>query len=697
MFSRFTNALYNAVDALAPPHPLQEDFVWHWKAVTRFYTGKNASNKTPIEVTSIPGHLFEMLSILEQEEKEIEIGNVGPCMEYIMQHKLLDTMCILASSDAPPGMKRFMFMFITKMLKIIQQSLIPHVSIYVPTQNFIELCGEVVAGPTESEEMDFLQCICDKISDNPHLVNCFLTDSESKSRSNSTVSVDSETKKRDIAYVNKSYTLIMSLLKLYKSPDNDISLKARECLKTLCSCANDTAAMTIAQFTSLSQIFCASIASLFRNIPKTIKIHDLENPDDDEENSAKISSEKRKYLCYLQQLIFIDSVCQTAHPVISDHLCMCFKTEFLDACLCTCLVEYEKEDDLIYVTTLLACSLRNISSSKLIDAFGKFLLGGEDDSSEYSENRTPTIQDILVERCRDSNKSIALSLCNLQLFEELLLRPTQSILNNLIFKYLDGRGYYDITAADSWFQFSDDDACSRYSDDFTPSSSPTSREPVPSYINRIIESFLALLPDDIKSCESEDESGYETYIKEAHGRFMKCLVFCEDFDWPQDITERDDCQFPTDDDSSSESQPEADAASWAFYEGSFLSMIFDKMELMLQQPYEINLQLTSIISRLALFAHPLLHEYLLNPLIPYTPDARSLFLVLFKVSEDIQKEVPNIRQFKSKIQLTRNALLSDGNEYATFEESNILEAIIVLEEFCKELAAIAFVKYHAVS
>ncbi|KFM74053.1 Protein FAM160B1, partial [Stegodyphus mimosarum] len=284
MFSRFTNALYNAVDALAPPLPLQEDFVWHWKSVTKFYTGKNASNKVPIELTSIPGHLMEMLSILEQEEKEVEMGNIGPCMEYIMQHKLLDTMCVLGSSDVPPGMKRYMFIFVTKMLKIIQQSLIPHVSVYIPIQNFIKLCGEVFAGPTESEEINFLQCICDKIKENPHLVNCFLANGEPGSRRNSKMetAIDSDSK-MEAAAVAKEYALISSLLKLYESPDNDISVKARECLKTLCSCANDSAAMTVANFSCLSTVLTWHIISLYQNIPKTLKVHDLETPNLEEE------------------------------------------------------------------------------------------------------------------------------------------------------------------------------------------------------------------------------------------------------------------------------------------------------------------------------------------------------------------------------------------------------------------------------
>lgn len=49
------------------------------------------------------------------------------------------------------------------------------------------------------------------------------------------------------------------------------------------------------------------------------------------------------------------------------------------------------------------------------------------------------------------------------------------------------------------------------------------------------------------------------------------------------------------------------------------------------QPYELNLQLTAVLSRLSAFDHPLLHEYLLNPYIHLSPCSRSLFSVLIRV------------------------------------------------------------------
>lgn len=49
------------------------------------------------------------------------------------------------------------------------------------------------------------------------------------------------------------------------------------------------------------------------------------------------------------------------------------------------------------------------------------------------------------------------------------------------------------------------------------------------------------------------------------------------------------------------------------------------------QPYELNLQLTAVLSRLCAFNHPLLHEYLLDPYIHLSHCCRSLFSVLVRV------------------------------------------------------------------
>lgn len=52
------------------------------------------------------------------------------------------------------------------MLKLIILTLCP--------QKLIRLCGEVLAAPTENEEIQFLCIVCAKLKQDPYLVNFFL-------------------------------------------------------------------------------------------------------------------------------------------------------------------------------------------------------------------------------------------------------------------------------------------------------------------------------------------------------------------------------------------------------------------------------------------------------------------------------------------------------------------------------------------
>uniref|UniRef100_A0A8C7IRF9 Protein FAM160B1 n=1 Tax=Oncorhynchus kisutch TaxID=8019 RepID=A0A8C7IRF9_ONCKI len=95
MFTVLTS--FNTV-AVAPSLPLQEDFVYHWKAITHYYI-ETSDDKDPVTDTNIPSHLELMLNILTQEESERESGETGPCMEYLLHHKILETIYTLGKAD----------------------------------------------------------------------------------------------------------------------------------------------------------------------------------------------------------------------------------------------------------------------------------------------------------------------------------------------------------------------------------------------------------------------------------------------------------------------------------------------------------------------------------------------------------------------------------------------------------------------
>lgn len=63
------------------------------------------------------------------------------------------------------------------------------------------------------------------------------------------------------------------------------------------------------------------------------------------------------------------------------------------------------------------------------------------------------------------------------------------------------------------------------------------------------------------------------------------------------------------------------------------------------QPYDVNLQVTSVLSKLALLPHPHLHEYLLDPYINLAPGCRSLFAVIVRVRPSSEITPPLNRVF----------------------------------------------------
>ena len=73
-----------------------------------------------------------MLQILLKEEETSD--GVGPCLEYLLQHSLLDLLTTLASSDDPPGMKQHVLQFVTKLLNQSKNIVLGHLSIYCALQ-----------------------------------------------------------------------------------------------------------------------------------------------------------------------------------------------------------------------------------------------------------------------------------------------------------------------------------------------------------------------------------------------------------------------------------------------------------------------------------------------------------------------------------------------------------------------------------
>ncbi|XP_072533496.1 FHF complex subunit HOOK interacting protein 2A [Salminus brasiliensis] len=734
MFSKFTSILQHAVEALAPSLPLQEDFVYHWKAITHYYI-ETSDDKAPVTDTNIPSHLEQMLDILIQEEGERESGETGPCMEYLLHHKILETLYTLGKADCPPGMKQQVLSFYTKLLGRIRQPLLPHINVHRPVQKLIRLCGEVLAAPTENEEIQFLCIVCAKLKQDPYLVNFFLENKGKRADGKEPAAEDlssPDTGQQQVPDLcqggsvsnassptegasspsnnnnSSNYNLVSSLLNLTKSPDGRIVVKACEGLMLLVSLPEAAAAKSLTESTEICQLLTDRLAAFYKALPQSMDPLDIETVESvnwgldvyNLKEDAAIFTGKRALISFLSWLDYCDQLIKEAQKAAAAALARAVRERFFVAVMEPQLMQ-TSEVGILTSTALLNRIIRQVTSEALLQETVYFLLGEEVGPETPTSITQVPLRHRLIEHC--DHLSDEISIMTLRLFEQLLQKPCQHVLQNLVLRSLEERNYTENKAQEEREErehmengqphdavdleedplFSDLSPDTRLSSpDWLSCSPPQSTEHTKpdgkTEVHKIVNSFLCLVPDEAKSSYQVEGTGYDTYLRDAHRQFRDYCGICQRWDWRSSPKPIEKCNLDS-----------------PFFEGHFLKVLFDRMGRILDQPYDVNLQVTSVLSKLSLLPHPHLHEYLLDPYINLAPGCRSLFSVIVRVVGDLMLRIHRIPDFTPKLLLVRKRLLGLEPEVLSIDHVTLLEGVIVLEEFCKELAAIAFVKFHA--
>ncbi|KAJ7420322.1 protein FAM160B1 [Pitangus sulphuratus] len=760
MFSKFTSILQHAVEALAPSLPLQEDFVYHWKAITHYYI-ETSDDKAPVTDTNIPSHLEQMLDILVQEENERESGETGPCMEYLLHHKILETLYTLGKADCPPGMKQQVLAFYTKLLGRIRQPLLPHINVHRPVQKLIRLCGEVLATPTENEEIQFLCIVCAKLKQDPYLVNFFLESKLKAMASQGSASVLTEDMIKDQDSVatdtgqpvqpeempsaagvehmeredelpqqaddlsfsldelnvtsspesstvcpNQDYNLVNSLLNLTKSPDGRIAVKACEGLMLLVSLPEPAAAKCLTQSTCLCELLTDRLATLYKALPQSLDPLDIETVEAinwgldsySHKEDASAFPGKRALISFLSWFDYCDQLIKEAQKMTAVAMAKAVRERFFIDVMEPQLMQ-TSEIGILTSTALLHRVVRQVTSDVLLQELVYFILGEHRDPETLADINRHPLRHRLIEHCDHISDEI--SIMTLRMFEHLLQKPNEHILYNLVLRNLEERNYMEYKPLSQEdkdvvengqiagaVDLEEDPLFTDLSPDNTlsaqewlsasPSVSPEHpKNDGKTEVHKIVNSFLCLVPDEAKSSYHVEGTGYDTYLRDAHRQFRDYCVICLRWEWPSSPKSLEKCNFEA-----------------SFFEGHFLKVLFERMGRILDQPYDVNLQVTSVLSKLSLFPHPHIHEYLLDPYVNLASGCKSLFSVIVRVVGDLMVRIQRIPDFTPKLLLVRKRLLGLEPEGPIIDHMTLLEGVIVLEEFCKELAAIAFVKYH---
>ncbi|XP_049813323.1 FHF complex subunit HOOK interacting protein 2A-like isoform X4 [Schistocerca nitens] len=629
---------------------LLDDFLYHWRMVLKFYERRDF-HRNAVEITNVPAHLDQLLEILIQEEDTQAVGTTGPCLEYFLYHKLLDVLVALATSDSPPGMRHTVLVFVRRLVVKIRQPILSNAAIFPSVMQLIMTCNGKNGSPNESDEIAFLCMLCAVISEHPDLIHMFC------------------------------------------NQDNNVRTKACEGIMVIASISSDEHALHITRQSSLPQTLCSKLRMLFDAIPQDIDPVELYNmkfnwgfdtPAWDEGAPFPGCREITSFFAWFD---YCNQLVQEAHKIVGDSISKSIRRDFLEQCTSLHLINID-DDQKLGIIALLRKGLRTVTAPALLQEFLVWFLGNTEEN-ELPRSETPPVLNV-IDCCL--HKADDISLEALQLFQSLLEKPSDCILKNLVLKYVNSRSYYNSATSDScagsWSDEEDEWEKTRDIEVSSRVSSPVSRTLAPQNVHRIINKFLSLIPRNMQTSNTE-ESTYEQYVEDVRKQYQHCISCCSQYKWPLEAVfpesqESDDC-------CSSDSYPEADHRN-NFYEGPFLRMLFTRLGQLPYQSYQVNLRLTGLISQLAMLPHPYLHEYLLNPTLPIIKGVVTLFKVLQQTAEELILKISEIEDHKAILSSTKLFLLQD-KEYVVDENSTLFEGFIVLEEFCKELAAVVFVKY----
>uniref|UniRef100_A0A8B9CL90 FHF complex subunit HOOK interacting protein 2B n=1 Tax=Anser brachyrhynchus TaxID=132585 RepID=A0A8B9CL90_9AVES len=611
-------------DLREPSVDLLEAFVEHWKGITGYYL-EATDESTPAKRTDIPWRLKQMLDILVYEEKQRPAGEAGPCLEYLLQHKVLETLSTLGKAEYPPGMRQQVLLFFSRVLGQVQHPLLHYLNVHRPVQKLLQLSGHPLGSGTEKEEAQFAAVLCAKIQQDPALLAYVL---EGKSILNGRKapelpgSPEGEGAEHPLGAATgcppaqRDSNLVTSLVGLCKSQKSRVALKARENLLLLAGLTQEAAAACLVRSSALCQLLAEHLCDLHGAVPPCADPADVlavERASWRSQGDAGGDGDfpgKESLVALFCWLDYLDELVAGAHPLVAGAVAEAVEEKFFQV------------------------------------------------------------------------PEPAISLASLRLFEELLRAPHEHVVLSLVLRNLEARGYLQRGPPVPDEDLEEDEEDPYFTDGFPENGFGMAKKPpgggsIPpgkGHVSEVVSSFLCLVPEEAKTSSCLEEGGYDTYVHDALGMVQASRSKAASWGWPPAPRPLDACP------------PEGQ-----FYEGRFLKVLFDRLARILDQPYSLNLQVTSVLSLLAAFPHPHLHEYLLDPYLSLAPGCRSLFSVLVRVIGDLMQRIQRVPNFRAKLLLVRQQLLGlvPGEQ---MEHATLFKGVVVLEEFCKELAAIALVK-----
>ncbi|XP_039943669.1 FHF complex subunit HOOK-interacting protein 2B isoform X3 [Hirundo rustica] len=349
MLSRLGALLQQAVETREPSVDLLEAFTEHWRGITGYYL-EATDESIPARQTDIPWRLRQMLDILVHEEQQRPAGETGPCLEFLLQHKLLETLGTLGKAEYPPGMRQQVLLFFSRALGRLQHPLLHYLNVHRPVQKLLQLSGDRLGSGTEKEEVQLAAVLCSKIQQDPGLLPYIL---EGKSVLNGRRAPGSAREEAldpapgsaaspapaEPSPPRRDGSLVACLLGLCRSKKSRVALKARENLLLLAGLSQEAAAACLVRGGALCQLLAGHLRDLYGAVPAGTDPADVlamdraswRSPGDGDGDGGFPG--KESLVEFLGWLDFLDELVTGAHPLVADAITEAVEEKFFQGIL----------------------------------------------------------------------------------------------------------------------------------------------------------------------------------------------------------------------------------------------------------------------------------------------------------------------------------------------------------------------------
>ncbi|KAM3588810.1 hypothetical protein VKS41_001246 [Umbelopsis sp. WA50703] len=120
-----------------------------WTSVQRYYETASDPLKDAIELTPIPTCLQNIVKLIQSEEFDYQRANdnlaTGPCLEYVLQTRVLEELVEFAKVDTPYGMRVHCLRFFTSLITNVHAQILPERAVHVPLQKIIQSCHRLIS------------------------------------------------------------------------------------------------------------------------------------------------------------------------------------------------------------------------------------------------------------------------------------------------------------------------------------------------------------------------------------------------------------------------------------------------------------------------------------------------------------------------------------------------------------------------